>query len=311
MNKKLIILIIIIILTITAAAGFIMFYTNKQSTKISSTTSSASNKQNGSKANSEKPAGTAPVSIEISYNDIFKSTVKFKCNDRFNPGGYYYGSGFVVPGNRIITAAHILYAASGNSCEIIFPDLKRNATYAVKTDLGDIDKITEVYTKQYKDIAVLPLPPIENNPPVAAKFGDIYPDISLPFCDSSIRIGDKVQFFGYPEDNPNYLSDSLGSIYGYLSPNFGTYEKDGEFLIDSNIALGEISSYPGSMNKYNEVAFKTEGSSLTSSREGYSGGPAIDVDKKCILGPVSGYKIYQGLLVTNATWLFEAKDVVQ
>ena len=244
---------------------------------------------------------SAPTNID--YNELLTATVKMKCPSKVNPGEYYYGSGFIISGNRLITAAHIIEASVGDVCDIILPDTNRNATYSISVDISDRSQLQEIRQVQLQDVVEYQLPSINSNSAVASAYNNQYPYISLPFCDASIRIGDDLEFYGYPEINPNYLSNISGSIYGYQQ----AYLVAGD--IELSFTTDEIYNYlPQYFSDYINILAEIDSSIPIM---GYSGGPVINKSKKCIVGPNSGSKSFENIMTAYATWLYQVDEIVQ
>ncbi len=210
---------------------------------------------------------------------VMKAVVKIECptDDGL---GKYVGSGFLLKGNAVVTAAHVIMDSGSDICKIIFQRERKPIHYLS----GTIDNLKEVrrrHNEEGIDVAVLKLPPIENYPEARSIFNQ-YPAIPYPVCNDSQMLGDKLLHFGYPSNyaDQNYLSRLEGEavVYADIQGIKEQLSADSSFTFKSPIF--SYTSDESSMPPYMV--------SRVASFYGDSGGLAFNATKQCVIGPHRG-----------------------
>lgn len=210
---------------------------------------------------------------------LFKAVVKIQCpaDDGLSK---YVGSGFVLKGGIVATAAHVVQNSAGNICDVIFPS-DRRPTYYFKGAIVNLKEVARRHDEEGIDFAILKLPEIDSYIDAKAIFAE-YPYIPYPVCENPKMFGDKLFHFGYPSNyaDQNYLSGLRGESVVY------------EDIKGIKDALSEDQTFsyrtPIFSSTYDETKMHPYMVSRVASFYGDSGGLAFNKDKQCILGPHRG-----------------------
>lgn len=216
---------------------------------------------------------------------VLKAVVKIECPTE-DGSGKYVGSGFLLEGNVVVTAAHVVMDSGSETCQIIFERERKPIHYLS----GTIDNLKEVkrrHDEEGIDVAVLKLPSVETYPEARAIFNQ-YPAIPYPICRDPKALGDKLLHFGYPSNyaDQNYLSRLEGEAVAFADIG-GIGEQlseDGTFVFKT--PLFKIT--------YNESDLHPYMISRVASFYGDSGGLAFNATKQCVIGPHRGGTIGKG-----------------
>lgn len=221
----------------------------------------------------------APALPPLNKESLFKSIVKIQCpaDDGLSK---YIGSGFILGGGIVATAAHVIKDSASNECEIIFPYERRPIHY-LRGKIENLKEIRRRHDEEGIDFAVLKLPDIDSYPEAKAIFPE-YPYINYQICENPKMLGDKFLHFGYPSNyvDQNYLSEQKGSAVVYADIN-GIKE-----------ALSEDQTFtyktPIFFSSRDQSRLHPYMISQVASFYGDSGGLAFNETKQCILGPHRG-----------------------
>ncbi len=220
-----------------------------------------------------------PTLPPLRETEILKAVVKIQCPTT-DGLGKYVGSGFVMAGGTVITAAHVLKDSSSRNCDVIFPNDRRPVHY-LRGITEDLEIIRQRHDKEGIDVAYLTLPALDSYPEAAAIFSS-YPKISYPICSEPEMLNDRLLHFGYPS---NYADQS------YLS------RQEGKAVIYADIKsvknqLSEDQTYiyrtPVFAYTYDQSEMRSYMVSQVASFYGDSGGLAFNADKQCVIGPHRG-----------------------
>lgn len=215
-------------------------------------------------------------------DEIFRAVVKIEC-PAAGGVGKYIGSGFVLDGGVVVTAAHLLMASESENCTVIFPK-DRKPIYYLSAAIQDRDLIRARHDEEGIDLALLRLPPISGYPEAQSIFSS-YPAISYPICEGPPLLGDILFHYGYPANflNQSYLSMLEGTAVAFADIDGikDQLSEDGTYIFKSPIFM--LSADEERLHPYLI--------SRAASYYGDSGGLAFDATKQCILGPHRGSTI--------------------
>lgn len=231
-------------------------------------------------ASSSPSSKVIPSLPALNEEALFKAVVKIECLGKGGFGGST-GSGFVLGGGRVVTAAHVVIDSGSENCTVIFSK-NRTPIYYLRGTLESLTEIKRRHDQEGIDIAFITLPALASYPEARAIFSDEYPFIPYPVCGEPALLGDRLLHFGYPANyvNQNYLSRLEGVAVIYAD------------IIGIREDLSEDQTYT-----YKSPILKTSNDqsyvhpymiSRVASFYGDSGGLAFDATKQCILGPHRG-----------------------
>lgn len=216
---------------------------------------------------------------------ILRAVVKIQCPTK-DGLGKFIGSGFVLKGDLVVSAAHVIMDSGSETCEIIFPR-ERRPTYYLRGTIDGLKEVKRRHDEEGIDVGILKLPKLETYPEAAAIFS-AYPAIPYSICENPKMLGDKLVHLGYPS---NYVDQN------YLS------RLEGEAVVWADIQgvkeqLSEDQTYTFRTPIFGFTADESEPHpymvSRVSSFYGDSGGLAFNVTRQCILGPHRGGTIGKG-----------------
>lgn len=231
------------------------------------------------------PVSTLPSLPSLDEESLLKSVVKIQCPTE-DGLGKYIGSGFVLPKDLVITAAHVIMDSASRNCDVIFPRERRSVYYlrGITEDLGEVKRR---HDEEGIDVALLRLPSLESYPEARQIFS-AYPSIPYPICENPAMLEDKLLHFGYPSNyvDQNYLSelDGLALAYADIKGIRDQLSADGTYSYKSPIfgfTRDELKLHPFMLSR-------------VPSFYGDSGGLAFNATKQCILGPHRGGTIGRG-----------------
>ncbi len=231
------------------------------------------------------PVPSLTVLPPLNEAALFKAVVKIECLSA-DGLGKYIGSGFVIEGNQVVTAAHVVMDSGSETCTVIFPS-DRQPSHYLRGTLVDFKDIRGRHDEKGIDVAILALPPLETYPEGRAIF-EKYPAIPYPICSTPLMIGDALFHFGYPS---NYVDQNYLSV-----------------LVGQSVRYADITGIQERLSEDNTFTFKSPIFSFTSDQSqlhaymvsrvasfyGDSGGLAFNKTKQCIIGPHRGGTIGGG-----------------
>ena len=221
------------------------------------------------------PALLPPLNVEALLNAV----VKIECRSA-DGLGKYTGSGFVINGSRVVTAAHVIMDSGSEVCTVIFPRERQPAHY-LRGTIIDFKDVRSRHDEKGIDVAVLAIPEIDAYPEARAIFKE-YPSIPYPLCTDPVMLKDVLLHFGYPSNytDQNYLSMLSGEAVLYADIT-GIRER-----------LSEDSTYtfktPVFSYTRDESGLHAYMVSRVASFYGDSGGLAFNKTKQCVIGPHRG-----------------------
>lgn len=237
--------------------------------------------------------------------EIMNAVVRVKCPYKGQDGKYYYGSGFVLSGSKVITAAHVLSKSSSDFCEVIFP-VNKKAIFSVSARIRDFAalKDREVST----DWAIMDLPPLpEDKKDISDFFKNEYPRVNFPVCSFETRLGDKVAVYGYLKAD-DYLSKIVGTLYAYSRAadvdELPTDDAPNPYLI---MMAEEITPQTYKFDEYIYLISKIERDTPIT---GASGGLLFDETHQCVLGLNTGSKLINGWISSVGTWFYKVSGII-
>lgn len=210
---------------------------------------------------------------------LLKAVVKIEC-PLAGGLGKYIGSGFVLGGGVVMSAAHVVVYSAEDTCTVIFPRERRPIHYL----RGVIDKKEEAkrwYEEQGIDVAMLTLPDLASYPEGRAIF-ERYPSIPYSICRDPEMSGDTLLHYGYPSNylDQNYLSRLQGTMTAFTTvTGMRTVLSQDQTFLYRAPAFATVKD----MSSLAPYAI-----SLVPSFYGDSGGLAFNATKQCILGPHHG-----------------------
>lgn len=230
----------------------------------------------------EPPPALKPELPPLDIAAIFAAVVKIECPSE-DQLGKYVGSGFVLHGNVIVTAAHLLMVSGTDTCTVIFPNKDRAPSHWLTAAMSESrEVIRKRHDEQGIDVATLSLALLADYPEARAVFGEKYPAVPYPVCEDPDMIGDKLLHFGYPSNflNQSYLSSSEGEVIAYADI------KGIETLLNQD----QTGTYKSPIFSYVTDAYNLHPYmvSRVATFYGDSGGLAFNKTKQCILGPQRG-----------------------
>ncbi len=218
-----------------------------------------------------------PALPPLDEGAIRRAVVKIECPTASGIGKYV-GSGFVLPGNRAVTAAHVVMNSGSKTCTVIFSNADRRPVHYLYGALEDLDVIRRRHDEEGIDVAVLTLPPLASYSEARAIFPIEYPYVPYTICENPKVIGDTLFHFGYPSNfvDQNYLSQMEGEavVHADITGMEEKLSQDGTFTYKNPIL--EFS--------YDESRFHPYTVSRVATFYGDSGGLAFNAAKQCILG---------------------------
>lgn len=215
----------------------------------------------------------------LDEESLLKAVVKIQCpaDDGLSK---YVGSGFVLKGGVVATAAHVIKDSASSECEVIFSH-ERRPIYYLRGKIENLKEVIRRHDTEGIDFAVLKLPDINSYSDAKSIFLE-YPYISYPVCENPAMLGDELLHFGYPSNyaDQNYLSEQSGGAVVYA--DIGGIKE----------ALSEDQTFtyktPIFSSSYDESRMHPYMVSRVASFYGDSGGLAFNETKQCILGPHRG-----------------------
>lgn len=211
--------------------------------------------------------------------NLLKAVVKIQC-PASDGLGKYVGSGFILKGGIVATAAHVIKDSASNECEVIFSH-ERRPIYYLRGKIENLKEVIRRHDIEGADFAILKLLDINFYPEAKAIFQE-YPYISYPVCENPAMLGDELLHFGYPSNyaDQNYLSEQKGGAVVYA--DIGGIKE----------ALSEDQTFtyktPIFSSSYDQSRMHPYMVSRVASFYGDSGGLAFNETKQCILGPHRG-----------------------
>ena len=171
-----------------------------------------------------------------------------KIHDQFGRVG---GSGFIVKGGYVVTAAHVAWP--GTSLDVLFDD---------GTEYGDVPVLSYDH---FADLAFLG--PIDTSAPRLELAGS-----------EELHEGDAVFLFGYP--GGEVLSVNPGAVYEWPEAGYERWEEaDVSILYSTAISIGGMSGGP-IVNGNREVIGVLSGFAVTRSGDHITTGPALDTVRR-------------------------------
>ncbi|QQG45403.1 MAG: trypsin-like peptidase domain-containing protein [Candidatus Sungiibacteriota bacterium] len=255
------------------------------------------------------PEEVLPPVPEFSSSDeaeILRSVVKIECPSS-DGLGKYVGSGFMLKGGIVVTAAHVVKDSASENCSVIFPRERKPIHYLHAT-IENLQEVIRRHDEEGIDVAILRMPQLESFPEARAIFQE-YPQVPYPLCTNPKMLGDKLLHFGYPS---NYVDQN------YLS------KLEGEAVVHADIKGMKTQLSQDQTYTYRSPIFQYTNSetevhpymvSRVASFYGDSGGLAFNATKKCIVGPHRGGTIGRSSgenfsIFMNLGWN-RAKEVVK
>lgn len=201
--------------------------------------------------------------------------------------GEYIGSGFVLKGEVVVTAAHVVMDSGSENCKVIFPSKERRPIHYLRGVIHDLADLKRRHDEEGIDVAALKLPSLDSYPEARAIFSE-YPAIPYPVCGDPQMIGDSLLHFGYPSNfvNQDYLSKLDGEVITYA-------DIDG---IKEQLSQDGTYTFKSPIFKYtnDETRLHPYMVSRVPSFYGDSGGLAFNATKQCVLGPHRGGTLGRG-----------------
>ena len=231
------------------------------------------------------PPPTLPSLPPLDEKALLKAVVKIQCPTQ-DGLGKYIGSGFVVKGNVVITAAHVIMDSASRDCDIIFSRERRPIHY-LRGTAENLREVRRRHDEEGIDVAFIRLPPIESYPEAGQIFSE-YPSLPYPICGNPLMLGDKLLHFGYPS---NYLDQTYLSELEGLALTYADIKGIREQLSEDKTYAYKSPIF-GFTN--DESALHPYMLSRVPSFYGDSGGLAFNAAKQCVLGPHRGGTIGRG-----------------
>ena len=240
----------------------------------------------GASSTSQSPMLPPPLvstrDLQLDEAALLRAVVKIECPTT-DGLGKYVGSGFVMPGNVVVTAAHVIKDSGSATCSVIFSH-DRVPVHYLKGTIDDLKEVQRRHDEQGIDLAVIHLPALESYPEAQAIFTE-YPAIPYPVCTDANLLGDTLLHFGYPANfkDQSYLSELQGEavLFADIKGIKNQLSADQTYTFKS-----PIFSFTG-----DETALHPYMVSRVGTYYGDSGGLAFDATKQCILGPHRGASI--------------------
>lgn len=242
------------------------------------------------------PPPPPPPPPPLDEQALLLAVVKIQCPTSDNLGEYI-GSGFVLKGDIVITAAHVVMDSGSENCKVIFPSKERRPVHYLRGVIQDLADLKKRHDEEGIDVAVLKLPPLDSYSEAQAIFNK-YPAIPYLVCESPMMRGDKLLHFGYPSNfvNQDYLSKLDGEVITYA-------DIDG---VKEQLSQDATYTFKSPIFKYtnDESRLYPYMISRVPSFYGDSGGLAFNAAKQCVLGPHRGGTIGRGAGENYSVFMF-------
>lgn len=228
-------------------------------------------------ADSEPEKPSEPVLPPLEEAAIRRAVVKIECPTASGIGKYV-GSGFSIPQNRIVTAAHVVMNSGSQTCSVIFPNADRRPVHYLRGELENLEDVRRRHDEEGVDVAILTLFPLESYPEAQAIFSKEYPAVPYSICENPQAIGDEILHFGYPSNfvDQNYLSQMDGRAVAHADIT----------AIEDKLSLDGTFAYKNPVLVFSneESVFHPYSVSRVATFYGDSGGLAFNATKQCSLG---------------------------
>ncbi len=230
---------------------------------------------------------TFPVSITslsgFVESEAKKAIVLIEC---LKTNAKSLGSGVVIKGSLVLTAAHVVEETEGDECNVAFPDDQGNARHYFKALIQDKESTSQRYKTDGLDFAILKLLPLTSH-----EVFSTYPFTSIATCpsdtlyDTSFHLGYSGTITAVGGLRPQVNQKGIVSAYGDIQSVKLVTTSDGkiDYQPDLEYTNDTLNQHPYIVSQVDNLY------------PGASGSPAFDTAQGCLLGlDISAGKDSQG-----------------